>query len=55
MIKQPSKATTESLNMQCALLQDTLESCMRGKDFAELPEELKRNIQQLLEYVHRPL
>ena len=51
MIEQPSKASTESLNMHCALLGDTLEICKRGNDFAELPEELQGNIRHLLEYV----
>ena len=54
-IKQPSKAASETLNVQCALLQDTLQSSMQGQTFADLPDELKGNIGQLLEYVHRPL
>ena len=53
--KQHGKMATETLNMQCALLRDTLESCTHGNGFAELPEELKRNIRQLLECVHQPL
>ena len=51
-IHQPSRAATETLNMQCALLRDTLESCMQGRNFTELPDELKGNIEQLLKYVH---
>jgi hypothetical protein len=50
-VKQTNKVATEAFNMQCALLRDTLESCMLGWDSAELPIELKGNIQRLLEYV----
>ncbi len=45
-IEQPSKAASETLNVQCALLRDTLESCLQGKD---MPDEAKGNIQKLLE------
>lgn len=40
-----------TLNIQCALLRDTLESCIQGRELAKLPDELKGNVQQLLEYV----
>jgi hypothetical protein len=48
-IEQPSMVATETLNMQCALLRDTLESCLQGKDSMELPDEVKGNIRKLLE------
>jgi hypothetical protein len=47
--QQPRKASTETLNVQCTLLRDTLEYCFQGNDFTELPNELKGDIQQLLE------
>ena len=52
MIGQPNRATTETLNMRCALLQDSLNGCLQGREFAELPEELQGSIERLLEYVH---
>ena len=52
-VKQSSKVTTEPLDTQIALLRDTLESCMEGRDIIALPDELMENIQQLLKYVHK--
>lgn len=54
-ITQPSTIATETLNVQSALLRDTLKICMQGRDFVALPDELKASIQRLLEYVHQAL
>jgi hypothetical protein len=53
MDKQPSNEAAETLNVQCALLRDSLESCLQGRDFAQLPEELKASIERLLGYVYQ--
>ena len=52
-IKQPSEVAPSPLDMQIALLRDTLESYMEGRNLSALPDELMENIQQLLKYVHK--